>query len=60
MNDLCRGLATNGIVELVLNHSVEIARNFGILIVGNRTFRKDVGNLLPDATITRTDRLHSL
>ena len=60
MNDLCRGLTTNGIVELVLNHSVEIARNFGILIVVNQTFSKYVGNLLPDATLARTDRLHAL
>ena len=48
-------LSCDGIVEAVLNHLVKLASGWRVAVVVVRTFRIDVGYLLPDTAFTGSD-----
>ena len=43
-------------MEFILNRSKEIFCRFGILVIVNRAFRKNIRYLLPNTTFARTNR----
>ena len=48
VDDFCSSLPSNGVVEFVLHHRIEVMGDVGILVIVNAAFPEDVGDFLPD------------
>jgi len=59
-DNLSSSLTSYRIVELVLHHSVEVARDGRTSVIVNRALGKYVGNLLPNAPLARPNGADSL
>ena len=59
-NDFRRRLPGDGVMELVLDHRVEIPRHGGMPVVVDGAFGEDVRDLLPNPALARPDRPDAL
>ena len=60
VDDLCRSLAGDGVMEFILYHGVELFCGRRIAIVVDAALGKNIRHLLPDTAFAGADRADAL